>query len=140
MQMIRFSMLMRVAALLLALLVSGCATSSSGSSAGHWHSGQEGRAQPYQTILVVGVSEGSVGREAFEDTLANEISKSGSKGVQGYRVQSQLGEKQLSRDVVVAMAEKSGADAVLVIRAVSHDAKAGKSQEDVAVHLTESSR
>jgi len=133
--MIRIVSIARSSLFLLALAAAGCATSGSNRSAGHWLQAETQRDVPYQTILVVGISPDSMARRAFEETLAKEISEGDSTGVPAFKIRSQMGSPELSKEVVIAMAETAGADAVIVVRAVKQEIYAGKSQEDVIVHL-----
>lgn len=115
----------------LAAVTAGCATTSSG-SAGEWQQPQLRKA-PYQTVLVVAVMPDREVRRAIDQILAAEISKGDAKGISGFSVAREMEESKLSRDLVIAMAEKTGADAVIITRVVDKDARIGDRRGDVVV-------
>jgi hypothetical protein len=118
---------------LLGIMITGCAATST-STTGAWSESQT-RQGPFQTVLVVGIAEDKTMRRAFEVTLAEAITDGGSKGISSYVIGRQEGARELSRDNVVFLAQKSGADAVVVTRVVSTEAEADKSQEEAYVHI-----
>ena len=117
---------------MLALAVAGCGTTSTNSS-GEWQQPRT-REVPFQTVLVVAITPDSDARRAFEQTLAEAITDGGAKGIASYALGRQMGTSKLSRDLVVAMAEKSGADAVLVTRILQRSGQFGKSRDETYVH------
>lgn len=118
---------------LLCMTIAGCAATST-STTGAWSESQT-RHEPFQTVLVVGIAEDMTMRRAFEVTLAEAITDGGSKGISSYVIGRQEGRRELSRDNVIFLAKKSGADAVVVTRVVSTESEAGKSQEEAYVHI-----
>lgn len=115
----------------LAMLTAACATTSS-SSAGQWEEPRSGNA-PYETVLVVSTIPATDVRRAFDQTLAGIISKGGAKGVSGFALSWEMDESRLSRELVIAMAEKSGADAIIVTKIIGQSGHVGTSRERVAV-------
>jgi hypothetical protein len=118
---------------MLALAAAGCAATS-GTSVGEWQQPRT-REAPYQTVLVVAVAPDSNARRVFEQTVAAAITDGGGRGIGAYTLSQQVGTSKLSKEVVIAMAEKSGADAVLVTRMLSQEAHQGKSQEEAILHV-----
>ncbi len=119
-------------ACMLGLVATGCATTSYNST-GEWQQPRT-RDVPFQTVLVVTVVPDSRARRAFEQTVAKAITEGSARGVAAY---SSSGQKapELTRDMVVAMAESSGADSVLVTRILDRAAQLGKSREEAIVHV-----
>lgn len=115
----------------LAVLSAGCATTSS-SSKGEWQQPQV-RKTPYQNILVIAAMPDRDVRRAFDQILAEEITDGGAKGISGFSVAREMEVSTLSRDLVIAMAEKTGADAVIVTRIMDRDAQIGERRGDVVV-------
>mgnify|MGYP001817837454 CR=1 FL=1 len=124
---------------LLAVLLfaaSGCATSSDTSAdiMGNWLQGRSADA-PFTTILVIAISPDSNAREAFEQTLAENIDEGGAQGIAAHKYGRQNGSEKLSRDIVLDLAKKAGADAIVVTRVRSSSSEAGTSQEDAILHV-----
>jgi hypothetical protein len=114
---------------LLAVLTAGCASTSS-SSKGEWQPTQV-RETPYQKVLVVAVMPDREVRRAMDQILAAEISDRGANGISGFAVAREMGVSELSRDLVIAMAEKTGADAIIVTKVVNRDAQIGDRRGEV---------
>jgi len=114
------------------LAVAGCAGSSYNST-GEWQQPHT-RDVPFQTVLVIATVPDSDARRVVEKTLADAITDGGARGIAAYRAGGQNVEK-LTRSSVVAMAENSGADSVLVIRPMDRAAQAGKTQDEAFVHV-----
>ncbi len=118
-------------ACMLGLAAAGCATTSYNST-GEWQQPRT-RDVPFQTVLVIAIVPDSNARRTFEKTVAEAITDGGAIGIPGYSLRGRNAPK-LSRDIVVAMAENSGADSVLVTRLLDQTAQVGKSQEETIFH------
>lgn len=119
-------------ACMLNLAAAGCATTSYNST-GEWQQPRT-RDVPFQAVLVIAIVPDSHARRAFEQTVAEAITDGGARGIAAYSGSGQRAPK-LTRDMVVAMAESSGADSVLVTRILDRAAQLGKSREEVIVHV-----
>lgn len=119
-------------ACVLGLAAAGCATTSYNST-GEWQQPRT-RDVPFQTVLVVTIVPDSNARRTIEQTVAEAITDGSARGVAAYSLSGQ-NSPELTRDMVVAMAENSGADSVLVTKVLDQAAQLGKSQEEAYVHL-----
>lgn len=114
--------------LLLALLLSGCASVSLVAS---W----KDPATPvtrYQTLLVVGITENVQTRQLFEEVMADRLRGRGVTAIPGYTVAGSA--KQQSREALEEALKKSRADAVVTTRITSRkkatDTRAGYTMTD----------
>ena len=119
-------------ACMLGLAAGACGTTSF-KSTGEWQQPRT-RDVPFQTVLVVTNVPDTHARRTFEQTVAASITDGGARGVAASSLSGRKAPK-LSRDTVVAMAEKSGADSVLVTIILDQEAQLGKSQEEAYVHV-----
>ena len=119
-------------ACMLNLAEAGCATTSYNST-GEW---QQPRARdvPFQDVLVIAIVPDPRARRAFERTVAEAITGGGARGIAAYSVSREKA-PELTRDIVVAMAESSGADSVLVTKVLDKDAQLKRSKEEGYVHV-----
>ncbi len=116
------------------IFAGGCATTSN-SVSGEWQA-PRARLQPFDAVLVVAIAPNDQARRAFEQTLADAIAASGdARGLPSYALAAQMGSSELSRDMVVAMADKFNCDAVLVTRILEQAADADTSPEQAVVHV-----
>ena len=118
-------------ACVLAVVTMGCATTSN-KSAGEWQQPRL-RETPYQKVLVVSALPDREVRRAMDQILAEQITKGGAKGISGFSVAREMEVSKLSRELVLAMAEKTGADAVIITKVVDKDAQIGDRRGDVVV-------
>ena len=118
---------------MLGLAAAGCATTSSYKSTGEWQQPRT-REVPFQAVLVIAIVPDSNARRAFEKTVADAIEDGSARGIASYSASNQK-TTELTRDIVVAMAESSGADSVLVTRILDQAAQIGKTQEETIVHV-----
>jgi hypothetical protein len=118
-------------ACMLNLATAGCATTSYNSS-GEWQQPRT-RDVPFQTVLVIAIVPDANARHTFEQTVAEAITDGGARGIAVYSLSRQKAAK-LTREMVVAMAENSGADSVLVARVLDRATQVGKSQEETIFH------
>ena len=118
-----------ICAYMLAALIGGCA-STSASSRGEW---QEPRVRktPYQTVLVVTAMPDAGIRRAFDQTLVAQINKGGAKGINAYALSRQMETPKFDREVVIAMARETGADAIIVTRVLDRSGQLGEHRGDV---------
>lgn len=117
----------------LSFAAAGCATNSYNSN-GEWQQPRT-RDVPFQTVLVVAVLADSQARQMFEQTVAEAISDGSTRGVAAYSLRGQMAATKLSRDMVIAMVESSGADSVLVTKVMDTAAQVAKSREEAIVHV-----
>ena len=113
------------------LAAAGCATTSYNST-GEWQQPRT-RDVPFQTVLVVAIVPDSNARRTFERTVAEAITDGGAIGIAAYSLSRQRA-PELTREMVVAMAENTGADSVLVARVLDRATQVGKSQEETIFH------
>jgi len=118
-------------ACMLGLVVAGCATTSY-KTTGEWQQPRT-RDVPFQTVLVIAIVPDANARRTFEQTVAEAITDGGARGIVAYSLSGQKAPK-LTRETVVAMAENSGADSVLVARVLDRATQVGKSQEETIFH------
>lgn len=76
------------------------------------------KGDPIKSIMIVGVAENQRNRNIFESTVSQEFEKIGVKAVPSAQV---LGKEKVEKDTVIAGAEKSNVDWVLVTRLKSVD-------------------
>jgi len=117
---------------ILGLVATGCATNTYNST-GEWQQPRT-RDVPFQTVLVVTIVPDSNARRTFEQTVAREITNGSARGVAAYSASAQKA-PELTRDTVVAIAESSGADAVLVTVIRDRESEVGKGREEAYVYL-----
>lgn len=118
-------------ACMLFLACAGCATNSYNST-GEWQQPRT-RDVPFQTVLVIAIVPDSDARRVFEQTVAEAITDGGATGIAAYSLSRQRA-SQLTREMVVTMAENVGADSVLVARVLGRDLQAGKDPDETIVH------
>lgn len=114
---------------MLAVLIGGCASTST-SSTGEWQQPRV-RKTPYQTVLVITAMPDANVRRAFDQTLVAQITKGGAKGINGYALSRQMETPKLDREVVIAMARETGADAIIVTRVLDRSGQLGEHRGDV---------
>jgi hypothetical protein len=119
-------------AIMSVLAAAGCGTTSYNST-GEWQQPRT-RDVPFQTVLVVTIVPDLDARRVFEQTVAEAITDGGARGVAAYSSSRRQG-PELTRDIVVAWAESSGADSVLVTKVLDRAAQAGISREQAIVHV-----
>ena len=107
--MIRFRILLSTALFSLALF--GCASTT---ITGVW-SDENYKQIPIQSVMVIGVAENVRNRNIFESAMVTEFEKKGVKAIPSAKV---LGEQEINKENVVAAAEKSQVQTVLVTRLV----------------------
>ncbi len=118
-------------AFMLGLAAASCATTFYNST-GEWQQPRT-RDVPFKTVLVIAIVPDPQARRVFEQTVAEAITDGGARGITVYSLSGQMAPK-LSRDMVVAMAENSGADSVLITRVLDRAAQVGRSQEETIFH------
>ena len=98
---------------------------------GEW---EEPRAEnaPYNNYLVVAFSSYDRGREALERRMLADLSREGAQAAASFRLDEN---KPLSREWVMAMASKTGADAVLVTRMLHHSVTSGQTKSEAYVNV-----
>jgi len=114
---------------MLGLTAAGCATTSYNST-GEWQQPRT-RDVPFQTVLVVTIVPDFYARSTFDQTIVEAITDG---GVAAYSFSGQKS-SELTKDMVVAMAEDSGADSVLITTVLDRATQLGKEQEEAYVHL-----
>lgn len=114
-----------------AALISGCAVSTT-SSTGEWQQPRT-RTTPYQTVLVITAMPDANVRRAFDQTLVAQITNGGAKGINGYALSRQLETPKLDKEVVIAMARETGADAIIVTRVLDKSGQLSSHRGDVVV-------
>jgi outer membrane lipoprotein SlyB len=119
-------------ACMLGLAAAGCATTSYNST-GEWQQPRS-RDVPFQNVLVVTIVPDSDARRAFEKTVADAITDGSAWGVAAYSISGETASK-LTKDMVVAMAEESGADSVLVTKVLDRAAQLARDREEAIVHV-----
>jgi hypothetical protein len=119
-------------ACLLSFVAAGCATNSY-SSAGAWEQPRT-RDAPFESVLVVAIMPDANARYLFEQAVAEAITEGEATGISAHSVSRQRS-PDLTRDIVVAMANSSGADSVLLTRILDRATQTGLSQEEAIVHL-----
>lgn len=116
-----------------ALATTGCATTSSYDSTGEWQQPRT-RDVPFETVLVIAIVPDSNARRVVEKTVAEAITDGGARGIAAYGAGGKNAEK-LTRETVIAMAESSGADSVLVTRVMDRAVQAGKTQDEAILYV-----
>jgi hypothetical protein len=119
-------------ACMLGLAAAGCATTSYNST-GEWQQPRS-RDVPFENVLVVTIVPDADARRTFEKTVAAAITDGSALGVAAYSISGETASK-LTRDMVVAMAEDSGADSVLVTKVLDRAAQLAREREEALVHL-----
>jgi len=119
-------------ACMLGLVATSCATNTYNST-GEWQQPRT-RDVPFQTVLVVTIVPDTNARRTFEQTVAREISDGSARGIAAYTSGGQKA-PDLTRDTVIAMAESSGADSVLVTVIRDQASQVDIGQEEAYVHL-----
>ncbi len=119
-------------ACMLGLMAAGCATTSY-TSTGEWQQPRS-RDVPFRNVLVVTIVPDSDARRMFEKTVADAITDGGAQGVAAYSISGETASK-LNKDVVVALAENSGADSVLVTRILDQAAQLAREREEALLHV-----
>ncbi len=119
-------------ACLLSLVAAGCATTSYDST-GEWQQPRS-RDVPFQKVLVVTIVPDSSARRVFEKTVADAITDGGAWGVAAYSISGDTA-STLNKDVVVGMAENSGADSVLVTKILDRAAQLAREREEALLHV-----
>lgn len=107
--------------MLLTLLPLALVSCASTTVTGVW-SDENYKQTPVQSIMVIGVAENVRNRNIFENAMVAEFEKQGVKAIASAKV---LGEEEINKENVVAAAEQSQVQAVLVTRLV------GNKQEQV---------
>ena len=105
----QFGTLYLTAVLLLAAY--GCASTT---VTGVWRD-ENYKQTPIQSVMVIGVADNARNRNIFESEMAAEFERRGVKAVPSAKV---LGEQEINKENVVAAAEKSQVQTVLVTRLV----------------------
>jgi hypothetical protein len=114
----------------LAVLLSGCATTTSDTL----YKPRSANA-PFNTVLIIAVSDDETQRRDLEELLADFINDGKSKGVSAYAVESPTDHHARQPADIAALLQKSGADALLVIRPVDANAKLGKTQAKAYLNI-----
>ena len=98
---------------------------------GEW---EEPRAEnaPYSNYLVVAFSSYDRGREALERRMLADLGREGAQATASFRLDEN---KPLSRERVMAMANETGADAVLVTRMLHHSVTSGQTKAEAYVNV-----
>ena len=112
------------------VLIAGCATTSN-TATGRWQSPKT-RTEPFESVLLVAVAKRDDARRAFEATLANAISSSGS--ARATTTYDSILISNLSKEAIVNLAERANADAVLVTRIIGQSVQAGSMADEVITH------
>jgi len=118
-------------ACMLGLAAAGCATTSYNST-GQWQQPRN-RDVPFQNVLVVTIVPDSNARRTFEKTVAKSITEGSARGVAAYSISGETASK-LTKEMVIDMAENSGADAVLVTKILDKDAQLARDREETIYH------
>jgi len=119
-------------ACMLGLAAAGCATTSYNST-GEWQQPRS-RDVPFQNVLVVTIVADADARRTFEKTVADAITDGSAWGVAAYSISGETASK-LTRDMVVAMAEDTGADSVLVTKVLDRAAQLARDREEAILHV-----
>jgi hypothetical protein len=91
---------------------------------------------PYQRVLVIGVSPESRMRRSFEEQMTDALNATGGTRVTAsIFVGSEMNTASLSKDTVIAMIGRIGADAVLVTRMVGHNVTQGETREEAILKI-----
>lgn len=121
------------AIVLTSLLIGACASTSS-STAGNWQ-GSAGSQSPVNKVIIFAFSPDANAREAFEQSLSRAVSAGGTEGIAGHRYARLSGTSELTKDTILALVEKSGADAVIVTRVMNTGIQGDKTQEEAILHV-----
>jgi len=119
-------------ACMLGLVAAGCGTTSYNST-GQWQQPRN-RDVPFQNVLVVTIVPDSNARREFEKTVADAITDGSAQGIAAYSISGETA-SELTKDIVVAMAENSGADSVLVTKVLDRAAQLAREREDAIVYV-----
>jgi hypothetical protein len=114
----------------LAVLLSGCATTTS-DTLYKPHSANA----PFNTVLIIAVSDDEEKRRDLEELLADFINDGKTKGVSAYTVESPTDHRAREPADIAALLQKTGADALLVIRPVDASVELGKTQQQAYLNI-----
>jgi hypothetical protein len=112
------------------LLLGGCSTVSTG----NW---QEPRTTniPYDNILIIGVTPDADMRLELEQHCAEGINVGVTRATKSIYLEPDVDHPPQTQASLHAMLNKTGADAVLVIRVLSKSVKAGKTQAEAYINI-----